>query len=167
MSIHQLLDSGQVLRYHVLPSSVQQNVAAHSWGVAMLYNHICPKPTIEGMRYALEHDCHEILTGDIPAHVKRADPETFKSLKELEARVEHELGVCHDIDDKDRRWVKLSDLLELVWWGAERVYRGDKAYRVVVERGIQYILDGFCKELQESPNAAKFLSNVKGKTHEK
>lgn len=167
MKIQQLLDSGQVLRYHVLPSSVQQNVAAHSWGVAMLYNHICPKPTLEGMRHALEHDCHEILTGDIPAHVKRADPDTFKSLKDLEERVERELGVSSDITEYDRRWVKLADILELVWWGVQRVYRGDKAYRIVVERGIGYILEEFLADLQQSPNASRFLADVKGKIHER
>lgn len=77
--IHSQLDfiyaAGETRRFHTWPVLRQQNVAAHSWHVAMLgfllYGQDEPGITPMFMMALLTHDMAECRSGDIPSPAKR------------------------------------------------------------------------------------------------
>lgn len=140
MNIHDILRSGLVKRYHVWPTTVEQNVSAHSWGVAQIYLYLAgDDATMPGLRHCLDHDCAEIMTGDTPAHVKWRFPELKKVLDECEDIINKELGISHNLAHADKRIVKTADMLELMWWSAMQVSMGNSNFLMVFRRGATYL----------------------------
>ena len=76
--------SGQTQRWHTHPFMPTQNVADHSWHVALILAYIDPDCTVEDLKTALYHDVAELKHGDISALRKRADESLSASIREAE-----------------------------------------------------------------------------------
>lgn len=126
--LHNTLEAGKVVRYHAVPTVKPQNVAHHSWNVAMLLiyisDNLCSR---ELLVEALMHDTGEIETGDIPYTVKRDNPELKRMLHELEliARADRTILPATELIDADAAILKVCDTLDgFIWCALHEDKRG-------------------------------------------
>jgi 5'-deoxynucleotidase len=126
-----------IQRWILMRSAVPENVAEHSFQVALLTHALC---TISrdvfgnsqvdagsAVILALFHDAEEVMTGDIPSPVKHHNPGMLRSIREIELLASQQLlgmvpsqlaGSYRDIigDGEQRRdllrWVKAADTLD-------------------------------------------------------
>lgn len=107
---------GQVKRCHMIPTLKEQNVAAHSFGVAWwvwLLSHD-NKPSVNLLMSALAHDLPEGETGDIPAPTKRRLG-IGEVLAEWEAQTDASGFIpVFELTECEVRILKLADCLELL-----------------------------------------------------
>lgn len=115
----QFIQNGRVTRrFHGLRMLDYQRVDAHSYGVAILVMELvgreCPSERLARlMRAALYHDLAEWKAGDLPAPTKRElGPEWRSQFNDYEDRLlwDHALDV--QLDERDKRVLKLADALE-------------------------------------------------------
>ena len=74
MKIQDVLLASSVKRWTVVNTIHQQNLAEHTFNVVMIARAIAKRLGIDDtkiIKYALDHDLDEILTGDIPTPAKR------------------------------------------------------------------------------------------------
>lgn len=80
-------------RWSLMRNVVRENVAEHSFHVAILTHMLCSignklfgrsLPTDELVTMALFHDATEMFTGDIPTPVKHHNPKILASFREIE-----------------------------------------------------------------------------------
>jgi 5'-deoxynucleotidase len=125
-----------IQRWVLMRSAVPENVAEHSFQVALLTHALC---TIASSVYdkqvdtgravilALFHDAEEVMTGDIPSPVKHHNPGMLRSVREIEALASNELlgmvpealvGAYRPLIENSQRdpelmpWVKAADALD-------------------------------------------------------
>ena len=81
-------------RWSLMRSTIRENVAEHSYHVALLAhmlceigNHLFGKSLIldRATTMALFHDATEVFTGDIPTPVKHHNPKMLANFREIEA----------------------------------------------------------------------------------
>jgi 5'-deoxynucleotidase len=123
-------------RWSLMRNTVKENVAEHSFHVAILTHALCTIAneifnsdiaTNEAVTLALFHDVTEVFTGDIPTPVKHQNPEilsNFRKIEELSAdklfsMIPPELQAMYKplitgkTDQTElRRYVKAADLLD-------------------------------------------------------
>jgi 5'-deoxynucleotidase len=82
-------------RWSLMRNVVKENVAEHSYHVAMLTHALCTIaneifdrniPTEKAVTMALFHDSTEVFTGDIPTPVKHHNRDILSSFREIEHR---------------------------------------------------------------------------------
>ena len=131
-NLEAILRSGQVARYHAQPEIPAQSMAEHQWGVAILVIKMYSNPSKNLLMAAVTHDCAEAVTGDIPSPVKREHPEMKAVLDDVENRVNKEWGINYDLNEIDKRRLKICDILEGLYYSAQSVRRNHEAHHVVV-----------------------------------
>lgn len=123
--------AGRIRRLHIKPmNGDEQNIAAHSWGVAMILLDLFPAVSRNCLVFALRHDVPEIVTGDIPANVKWEHPPLQNTLEWIEKGflekmgwpTEHE-GTVHW--DKEKTYIRIADRVELLFYCLEQIYMGN------------------------------------------
>jgi hypothetical protein len=112
-----VLESGEVQRFHAVPSVPSQSVAQHAWGVAILASFVKKDPRPEFILHALSHDMAELYTGDIPFTTKREVP----GMNELLDGAEQVYYRSHLFDlpritKGEKLVLKLCDMLEGLRW---------------------------------------------------
>lgn len=125
-NLHRLLnvlESGEVQRFHAVPSVPSQSVAQHSWGVAVIARYLVGVPNLgeesaELVAASLLHDTGEIITGDIPFTAKR---ECFSHFKEAldaaeEKAINDYLMPTPLLNASDTKLLKMADMLEGMRW---------------------------------------------------
>ena len=89
-----------IQRWVLMRSAVPENVAEHSFQVALLTHALCTiaesvfakhVDTGTAVILALFHDAEEVMTGDIPAPVKHHNPGMLRSVREIESLAANEL----------------------------------------------------------------------------
>lgn len=118
-----------VQRWGIVPRLRQQNVAEHSFYVALYTDRICgilgldDATRLAAIRYALEHDAAEAFTGDLPSPMKAH----VAGLDELEARVRRHVlgGDPAEPEESARTAVKVADLLDAVLYLNEESAMGN------------------------------------------
>ena len=123
MKLHDIRRSQYVIRWHLVNMRREQNIASHSWEVALLSLAIAEQcePQIKGarlailLRGALLHDVGEVYTGDIAG----ASKEPGNRYKESVALVHLLGGKGLGLDGELADIVKLADLLEAAKWISE------------------------------------------------
>jgi 5'-deoxynucleotidase len=89
-----------IQRWVLMRSAVPENVAEHSFQVALLTHALCTiaesvfakaVDTGTAVILALFHDAEEVMTGDIPSPVKHHDPGMLRSIREIESLAANEL----------------------------------------------------------------------------
>lgn len=126
MDIDNILASGDVERFHSVPGMVKQDIANHSWGVALLVQYFDPNCRKELLLAALTHDCAELKTGDIPADVKWENPDLKKALSEMEERIEKEWGIHYNLTAQETTLLKICDCLEGMTYCLKRLNMGEQ-----------------------------------------
>jgi len=125
-----------IQRWVLMRSAVPENVAEHSFQVALLTHALCTisrelfgsnVDTGQAVILALFHDAEEVMTGDIPSPVKHHNPGMLRSVREIESLAANELlGMVPDAlitayrplitaterDPELMRWVKAADALD-------------------------------------------------------
>jgi 5'-deoxynucleotidase len=125
-----------IQRWVLMRSAVPENVAEHSFQVALLTHALCTIgqevfgkqiDTGRAVILALFHDAEEVITGDIPSPVKHHNAGMLRSVREIESLASRELlSMVPDelskayvqlmtADQRDpelMRWVKAADALD-------------------------------------------------------
>lgn len=123
-------------RWSLMRNVVKENVAEHSYHVAMLTHVLCTIanevyqkniPTGEAVTLALFHDATEVFTGDIPTPVKHQNSDILSSFRHIEEIAAEKLYQMVPDELKDvykplltdqtehselKRYVKAADLLD-------------------------------------------------------
>lgn len=140
-------DAGNVQRYHVKRTHRQQTVAEHTFGMLMLVKQVNEFDGFLGDRvavvydYILHHDLPELMTGDIPAPIKRAHPSLGPMMDAIEADMHPLYREC-SLTPLELSLVKWADRMELVLWCLEEVRMGNTYCAATVSRGLGWILAG-------------------------
>lgn len=111
--VRAIVDGGRTRRFHTVRTITTQDVAAHSYGVAMLVRVLLgPNVRAAVLLDALQHDMAEVYMGDIPAPTKRklgiSESVAYHEAMELTA-----LGfVTEELTTEERRAVKFADCFD-------------------------------------------------------
>lgn len=119
----EFLTSGrETKRFHTVPVLSEQNIAAHSFGVAMLVGILVPKEELraELLMAALTHDLAEQRMGaDMAAPAKRSMPDYARgTFREVWGAMEEDhlvavgLGYFGELYPEEERILKLADATE-------------------------------------------------------
>lgn len=136
--------AGGVKRWHVQPTLRQQTVAEHSFGVMMLIRQVVDgnvfsdESILNMLLAAMHHDLPELMTGDIPADVKRRHPDLDAMLTRIEMTAE-DLYFDTPLTAVERDLVKWADTMELILWCLEEIALGNTNMRRVVTRAVGYL----------------------------
>lgn len=156
-----LYDAGRVQRFHTTPDysgATRQNLAEHSWGVAMVCIEICRRtmvtPSTPLLRAALTHDLAEYWTTDCPAHVKWEHPALAEALDNAQTHVEVAVGIWNEstLHPFEKRMLKWADGIELYVYSRQRARAGVASYQKVAENIGNYL--GRMKRTDSSDDAA-------------
>lgn len=125
-----------IQRWSLMRSALPENVAEHSFQVALLAHALCvigsevfgkQVDADRVLALALFHDAEEVITGDVPTPVKHHNPEILSSMRNLESLARTRLlgmvpeplvPVYRDLleqrarDGNLLRWVKAADKLD-------------------------------------------------------
>lgn len=115
--LRELYESGEVRRLHTVPVHHAQTVAEHVYGSLLIAVELCraeeedPGAVLLTLLY---HDAPELVTGDVPAPVKRESPLVAEGLAVLEAQFYLRLGIqLPELSPRGRAIVHASDNLDL------------------------------------------------------
>lgn len=123
--------AGRIRRLHIRPvNGEEQNVAAHTWGLSMILLDLFPDISKDGLVFALRHDIPEVVTGDIPANVKWANPDLEKALEEREKSFLKDMGWKSEHGGvpswgRENLYIKIADRIELLFYCLEQMYMGN------------------------------------------
>ena len=125
MNIDKILESGDVERFHMCTGMTKQCNSEHQWGVALLVQHFDKNCRKEVILAALTHDVAELVTGDIPATTKWANPELRVTLETMEHKVEEEWGIRYNLTPVEKHLLKTCDMFEGMLYCIKRVKMGE------------------------------------------
>jgi len=149
-----------IQRWVLMRSAVPENVAEHSFQVALLTHALCTignelfgkqVDTGQAVILALFHDAEEVMTGDIPSPVKHHNPGMLRSVREIESLAAQELlGMvpqqlatayrplitAAERDADQMRWVKAADALDAYLKCAMEYAAGNREF-IVAERQLE------------------------------
>ena len=131
--------AGRIRRLHIKPmNGDEQNIAAHSWGVAMILLDLFPAVSRSCLIYALRHDVPEIVTGDVPANVKWGHPGLQDTLEWIEEGFLNKMGWPTESEKhglphlagsenwhNERLYIRIADRVELLFYCLEQIYMGN------------------------------------------
>ena len=143
-----------IQRWVLMRSAVPENVAEHSFQVALLTHALCTigrelfgKQVDVGRAVilALFHDAEEVMTGDSPSPVKHQNPGMLRSVREIESlasgqllgMVPEQLAAAYrplitgaERDLELMRWVKAADALDAFLKCAVEYAAGNREFGV-------------------------------------
>jgi 5'-deoxynucleotidase YfbR-like HD superfamily hydrolase len=124
-----LLESGEVQRFHAAPSVPIQTVGHHAWGVTAIARYIREDPSADFLFACLVHDAPELYTGDIPFTTKRESPLLRAMLGDIEEKyTSQHLFAPVSLTQTETTILKVSDMLEGLRWAKlnERLTAGNQ-----------------------------------------
>jgi 5'-deoxynucleotidase YfbR-like HD superfamily hydrolase len=129
-----------VTRYHTMPNLRPQNLASHSWAVAMMVMSLfkgTPDEKLLLVQAALEHDLVEKHVGDMPR------PGRTDEHRRLEAAKADEHGTFHEslLPPSLQSWLEWADLIEAGLQAQREFDLGNSRYFEVVQRVRGYIME--------------------------
>ena len=168
--------AGRIRRLHINPmNGDEQNIAAHSWGVAMILLDLFPCVSRSCLVFALRHDVPEIVTGDVPANVKWQHPGLQDTLEWIEEGFLERMGWPTDLKDQheEKTYIRIADRVELLFYCLEQIYMGNLLLIDVFENVREKLNDDLLKlhpsqavDVQEYIKAySGFLADKFSKNH--
>src|SRR5690606_18884643 len=145
-----------IKRWTLMRSTTPENVAEHSYQVAVLPHLLCSiakeifgrdVDPARAAAYALFHDASEVFTGDIPTPVKHHNPRILSNFREIEAiaaerllaTVPDELKATYEPllkrapDDPELyRYVKAADLLDAYLKCLNEMSAGNREFAIAL-----------------------------------
>ena len=97
-----LMRAGRVRRWHTNPG-LEQSVAEHSWGVAVLMYLENPHISPQLLMAALLHDVHELSFGDMPSPIKQVHPAVVAAEDQEAFRFFADLGIIDPVATISKR----------------------------------------------------------------
>ncbi|MBO2533606.1 5'-deoxynucleotidase [Planifilum fulgidum] len=147
-----------IRRWGLMQNAVPENVAEHSFHVALLTHALCTiavrvfgkeVPVERAVLLALYHDATEVITGDIPSPVKHHNRTILQGFRELESLAAERLcemvpgelresyrPFFRDPDPELLRWVKGADLLDAYLKCVIEIAAGNREF-LVAKREIE------------------------------
>lgn len=111
-----LLDGGFIERYHIKGQRMllRQSVADHSWRMqAIVFSVLGARYLTSSLLLAVAfHDVSERVTGDVPANVKRHNPDIQRAVHEVSDAEENRLGIRFDLTPEEVRLLAWADRFE-------------------------------------------------------
>jgi 5'-deoxynucleotidase len=166
-------------RWSLMRNVVKENVAEHSFHVALLAHVLCTIgnelferniPTDRIVSMALFHDATEVFTGDIPTPVKHHNPKILSNFREIEQMAAERLldmippplrtvyepliDTKSGTDAELKKYVKAADLLDAYLKCVTELSAGNKEFggaKKQIEQSIQEI---------NMPELDYFLTNL-------
>lgn len=134
--------AGEVVRYHIWPTTRPQTIASHTWQVMRIWYQIFGPLPPEISTYLLWHDAGEIYTGDLPFMFKREHPEIKDILTPAEDRAINRMGgSLPELDADLKLKTKLCDLIEMLEFGIVELAFGNSLALPIVNVTLSVILD--------------------------
>ena len=145
-------DAGAVKRYHVKRTHRTQTIAEHTFGMLMLVKQVTTGQNTysvesRAMLYEaiLHHDLPELMTGDVPAPIKRVHPELGPLMDSIEQDL-YPLYRDYTLTQEEAALLKWADRMELVLWCLEEFRMGNSYLKPTVARGLGWILASYLPE---------------------
>jgi len=157
MNIRNVLHSGDVVRFHNHVGIDKQKNSEHQWGCALIVNYIYPHCSKKLLLAALTHDAAEYLTGDIPFPVKQENPELGVMLRAIEERWEKSNGVYFNLDQGDKKVLKMADTLEGMWFCVNQVKAGNSNAKRPFRKWRKFFQDNLLTDPYCSQNAVNLF----------
>ena len=131
-----LWSAGRVTRFHTTPTHQRQNLADHSWGVAMILLQIVPAEEMSTvlLQAALTHDLAESVTGDLPYPVKLGSAALSSILDKIEGEFEDRHLIRVELNATEAHWLKWADMFELALFCKSETDMGNKAMGFMLTR---------------------------------
>lgn len=148
-----------IKRWSLMRNTVKENVAEHSFQVALLTHALCSiandvygkqVPTEQAVVLALFHDVTEVFTGDIPTPVKHHSSGLLDNFRQLEQLSSHRLLEMvpdnlkdtyrplvtgkQDMENELRRFVKAADLLDAYLKCVTELTAGNREFAVAKDQ---------------------------------
>ena len=147
-----------IRRWALMRSAVPENVAEHTFQVALLTHALCTiarevfGKTVDAgsaVILALFHDAEEVMTGDIPSPVKHHNPGMLHSIREIESlaseqllgMVPEQLAASYrpllgagERDPELIQWVKAADTLDAYLKCAMELAVGNREFAVAMRQ---------------------------------
>ena len=157
-----LRDAGVVKRSHTCRTLMDRNVAEHSHGVAMLVLTLYSwesgrTPPGNLLAAALVHDLSEISTGDVPAPVKRGNPELKYWLNKISTQWENSLGLRFDLTIEEENLLLWCDRMDFALYALEEVTMGNRFFAEYLNRITEWIQDMQLPLIEGRDNATRAL----------
>jgi len=126
----------EVKRYHTVRTIQEETVGHHSFGVAM-YCYLLCKPSANLLIAALLHDLAEHVTGDLPSPAKRAYG-IGDQVNELEARLLRDVGFEIELNEAEKRTLKLADIFQGMSFCVREIQLGNTLMKTIFNRYASY-----------------------------
>jgi 5'-deoxynucleotidase YfbR-like HD superfamily hydrolase len=162
MNIKNLLNSGQVVRFHNHMGMDKQSLAEHQWGVVMIVNYISPNASKNLILAAATHDAAEYYTGDVPFPTKAYNPDLKHLLDEMEKDWFAHHGLAGPFENiKTHEWnvLKVADILEGMWYCTLQLKCGNKAAARPLRKWHEHLL-GMMENVKISERAELMLDFI-------
>ena len=153
---YSLYKAARVRRWHTM-EGIEQNLAEHSWGVAMIV--LACGGSKEAIEVALTHDLHEKELGDIPAMFKKNYPQIGAIEEEVADNWSdfHDYKYIGNLSDREAYLVQWADMIEAyIFSWKEWMRRGNLEMQEVFFRITEYMKD----MPPPGEEAAKFLEEL-------
>ena len=139
--VNMFSQGGAVQRFHTVQTIGGENVAEHSFGVAMMCVALSKDGLPSGglLRAALFHDLAEQATGDIPAPTKWKHPFLKTCIDGIEYGFDQEHKLSVVLTDQDQNTLKWADMLHLLLFCRNQRMLGNRHVNAMFERGVQYL----------------------------
>jgi 5'-deoxynucleotidase YfbR-like HD superfamily hydrolase len=128
-----LYEASRLLRWHTHQLPISQNLADHSYGVALIISIMHPNPSVKLLKAALWHDLHESVLGDWPHSAKTENPALaeFEEAFERKFRMEH--GIDYQLEADEQLWLTFADRLESFYFLSSVLFLSPKLMEIRIE----------------------------------
>ena len=131
---------GQIRRFHAFPIIGQENVAEHSFGVAMVVLAMTDwKASPALLKAALYHDISEQHTGDIPFTAKRDNPILKAAADAAEEWFNEQNNLDIQLPPRDWLVLKWADMLHLLLFCKAQRDLGNRGMNQVFANGVEFL----------------------------
>jgi 5'-deoxynucleotidase YfbR-like HD superfamily hydrolase len=140
-TLPELIKNGNdVSRWHTFACNRPQNLAGHSWGVAMMISRLFDGPHADQLlllKCALEHDLAEKHIGDMPR------PGRTQAHRDFEVHVAGVIGIRHEesLPFHLQPWLKWADLIEAGLYSQREATLGNGNFTEVLLRVSNYLTE--------------------------
>ena len=132
-SLQYLYQCARVKRWHTHQLPFEQNLADHSWGVAMIILTMHPNPTVNLLKAALTHDLQEFELGDWPHTAKEQNPSLGEFEKAYERKFRMEHSIEYELEADEQLWLTFADKLEAFYFLSEIMFLTPRLSEIRIE----------------------------------
>ena len=153
---------GAVKRWHARPIIGEQTVAAHTWGMLVIADHLFPTRVRNLVLPILYHDVVEKFTGDLPADAKWREPRLKELTDKVSADIEKVLSIHFELTLSDQFAMSICDRMEMLWFCVEQNRLGNTNMDQVFRRVLSWFRNQNLSMQLNSIETARVLDMLEG-----